>query len=64
MTRGKQPCRVALEGPPQFRPMTTLIPEASRRPIAGGEERASTGGDKPVPMWLRELRRDTREQVL
>lgn len=56
MTRGKHPCRVALERPPQFRPMTMLILEASRRP--------SAGGDNPVPMWLRELRRDTREQVV
>lgn len=56
MTRAKQPCRVALEGPPEFRPMTMLILETSRRP--------SAGGDQPVPMWLRELRRDTREQVL
>lgn len=44
---------VPIEGPPVFRPAARLLIDSSRRPATD-----------PVPMWLRELRRDTREQVL
>ena len=51
-----------IEGPPAFRPLSRLFIETSHVPKVC--EPTCKRLVDPVPMWLRELRRDKREQVL
>lgn len=52
---------IALDRRPRFRPLDRLVIETSERPPVNPDRPSSA---TVTPLWLRELRRDKREQVL